>query len=478
MAEMIGRISTTPQPKKLGAQKVMLIPWDMSEKPTTNDRVKKLGRGDGTHGAAFFDFDKKTNKAKLVDGYHGDTITSIRLLEPDNWVFRLHTKRGAKKDGVLALRMTTDDVNRDYERKNRSTMWINQCNTQVWAWSRDLFKVKALGASCKDEELRFNGAGFLSMFASTDTASGGNNRGALMLNVSKRGGYTTDGVLAGQFHHILSLVPGGSGTVAGSGDDSCSDVSTANLALRGDVNFDIKGKLTHIAIEKDDDHEEDDPYTGYMYVSGKTAIPAAPGREMATETAVSNQISIGLKHKQCIRPLVKIPKLVWMPVPPRPVPPGFPSVPAGTITPTTTTQGAVTGENFATAVCTGINWSAIIPPKVAPTKGFNVLVNFITPSAGVDDDITLQLDWCTIAKGAAVTGLTLTGTETKTITAAAYTGNNNDYLVSFWIPATDLIGKELGKISCALYRRGDTDRSVRDLVIHWPSLCFSGRIYP
>ena len=146
--------------REYGAAKPLVIPWDFSESPQDNsDRNKKLGRGEGSHFAAFAAFDEETLRATLADGVSGKgSLSSYRLLEPDNWVLRLHEKNGDGEDSVWAHRLIVDDHHEDSKRTNRSTMLVDQCDEQTWAWIRDQWKIVRMsrGATCTDYEVWTN----------------------------------------------------------------------------------------------------------------------------------------------------------------------------------------------------------------------------------------------------------------------------------------------------------------------------------
>jgi len=251
----------------------MLAFWDLSNQPETNDREKKLGRADPTRGAAFFDWDEEAQSGKIADGLtnRGSTITSIRHFEPDNFVLRLHTELGRGKDGVWALRNIVEHENLAAERGHRSTMWIDQCPDQHWAYSQDAFWIKKLSASVAHREVQFNGAGFLSMLLEKDKGTtfklGGTlkffgalfippiivkggvpvsqnppskqqataaERAALMLNISKRGGYATDGKDCGQLWHVLHI---GAGDTAATGLDTVNKIKITTGGAGGTGSF-------------------------------------------------------------------------------------------------------------------------------------------------------------------------------------------------------------------------------------------------
>src|SRR3990172_9370505 len=242
--------------QEYSAIKGMIAFWDMSENPADNsDPEKKLGRGDTTHGMAFTGFDATTLAMVLADGESNGTDVQARAkINPDNWALRLHSQKGRRRHNTWDVRLVVDDVNRDSNRRNQSTMLIDQCDQQHWSFIRDFVKIRELAATNDHDELRFDAAGFLGMISGAGTAqgiasfdefgnpisipktsaagpgpgiasfdefgnpiplaktsaagpTGRNGRACTMQNISRRGGYITDGKLAAQLWHIITIAP-------------------------------------------------------------------------------------------------------------------------------------------------------------------------------------------------------------------------------------------------------------------------------
>lgn len=450
-----------------GASKAMLVFWDLSEEPVDNsDREKKLGRGDATHGMAFTGFDKGSRIAELADGLANPTdITARRLFEPDNWALRLHSSEGREKDGVWALRLIADHENKSKEREHRSTMVINECDKQRWGYLQDALWVKDLGAIIAHRETDFDDAGFLRMLYSSDVATS-LTRSCVMLNISKSGGYVTDGRTAGMLWHVLHNRSTASGTGTQTQEDlDCSEVVQRETNLRGDVGFDLGGVPASLAFGEGKE-TDGDILGGMHWINSNSEIP--PGGEMQTDPK-SNQPTIQRGVRAGIWVWVKKPKEWDWPRPPYEVPPDYPDTPTGTIEPVRTTHGAFEGDNFVTAVCTGYAWSLDVPESIADGHGFDICVNFVIPSAGFGGghggEMTLQLDYCVVGLGDDASPAALTDSLTATLNDATYPDTDGLGRAIFRVPSSDLQGKEGGKISFAFYRRGDTDSCSEDLVV-------------
>lgn len=134
--------------------------WDVSNRPSTNDRLAKLGgSGAVSRGLAIADFNPETNEIEVASGF-GRSGFSMGRFEPDNWVFLDH----GGLDKVWASRWIADHENTSGSRKHRSGIVVNQKETMLWAYTQDqwaVVKIKDLAPPIpKGRE--FNGAGFLS----------------------------------------------------------------------------------------------------------------------------------------------------------------------------------------------------------------------------------------------------------------------------------------------------------------------------
>lgn len=91
--------------------KGMLAFWDLSKNPSGNNRLAKLGTGDRVHGVAIGSYDATKLTNTIIDGQTVPGIfNSWRMVEPDNWMLRVHDQKTA--DNVWALRLICDHENR------------------------------------------------------------------------------------------------------------------------------------------------------------------------------------------------------------------------------------------------------------------------------------------------------------------------------------------------------------------------------
>jgi hypothetical protein len=479
---------TSPNVRTFGVARNLFIPWDMSKGPKDNsDKVKKYGSGDGSHAIAIksFDYDgfkHGMKKADLADGFTGQYptgTTSFALFDPAAWVLRMHEPEGKGKDNNWTVRLQTDHGESSQTRKHRSTIFVDNCDEQNWAWAQDLTWIIKTDTSISDAEIKFDKAGFLPQLKFKGK-KGESTRGALALNVSKRGGFVTDGVKYGQLWHVLNLPSagaaptpppgttvvsgGGSGgtTVSGGGSTSsgsCANAVEGQLALRGDVLFDTKDGLAHLKLSGGGEPTNGKLLVGWLFVSGPG--PSKPPVETARD-ASSNQKELNKKNPRGIWCWVKdddmgVPadKGSW-----NPVGSGFPSLPGSTGETSDVERGVFHCKRFTdNGNPTGISASFVIPEEITGNLdwGFTLDVNFVTPSSGFSSTVDLQLDYCTMALGADASPASLTGTLAQTINAATHAGSEVVQRVLFFIPHADLQGKGGGKLAFAFYRRADTD---------------------
>ena len=454
-------------PQKFGSLKSTIIFLDTSEDPADNgDRDKKLGVGDGTHGGWLQDFDKEAGIGEYVDGFQGKSYSAYCLMEPDNWILRYHTEDGRKgKDNVWAIRGVVDHENKHAERKHRSTMWIDQCKEQNWAFSADAFWIKRLGATIDHKELWVNKAGFLVMpYTGGDLSAGPKVRAALMFNVSKNGGYVTDGVKAGQLWHVLHLSLGaGAGSTTSATDSGCGSVFKWQLTLRGDVLYNFAGELANLAMGPLPEITGGRRLTGIHFLHVPSAIGPAPEHE---QDAKSNQPILPIVPNKGIWVYVQQP-IEYYPVrPPYDTPATYPARPAGyTTAPAATTQAGYVGDGFATAVVEGYTTTIDVPEDLTANWGINIAVDFLTPAAGWGgQNVELQFDTLVTALGAAPAGA-VTRSLSDVLSVATYATNGQASRAMFFIPYADLTGKAGGKISATLYRRGDRDTYAGTLCV-------------
>lgn len=476
--------------REYGSDKSLFVPWDISKMPANNsDRVAKLGFGDTTRAMAFIGFDKKALWAQLADGHTGKPKWSALVFtEPDNWVFRPHEGNGGNDgvDNVLALRLIVDHSNFSDKRKQRSTIWVDQCNDQTWAWAMDAFWVKNLQASVADSELDFDKASFLRGLYSADVATK-ITRSALMFNIAKNAGFITDGEDAAQWwhtHHISEVPastpppapsdpfsgaasgnqtvteePGTPGsTTAQEGGDGCSKVKRKQGTARGDMPFDVKGKIAALAY--DEAYEtEGELFSGKHWIH--TPAPRPPLKELKLDPK-SNQPVLPRNIPYGIWVYVKIPRYPNVPTyNDRPTTTVFPGIPVPTGTPTSVPVGTVYTERYPTGVATGTGGVITIPEEIP--AGFKLIVDieFLTPAAGFTPGpgAEVNLVYCVIARGANAAPVVATGTVVAILDSVTYpiAGGPTLYRILAAIPESDILGAEGGKVAFAVVRRGDRD---------------------
>ena len=194
--------------REYGIFRGTLTPWDFSFKPTKNfgnSRGAKIGRGDQVHFGAIESTNPDSLRSRLIDGVSVGRTPSRFPLEPDNWVLRLHTEGGLGRDNVWSHRMIVEHNHFAKNRDHRSTIWVDQEDSQIWAFSQDAFWITKRRASVAHDELDFDAAGFLK--GVSGGKSTGKERGALALNISKQGGFAADTKRMGQLWHIFTFVP-------------------------------------------------------------------------------------------------------------------------------------------------------------------------------------------------------------------------------------------------------------------------------
>ena len=484
---------TDPDFRTFGVARNLFIPWDMSEGPKNNkDKVKKLGSGDGSHAMAFREFDHDKKRLGLADGYTGEKpteISSFALFDPASWVLRMHEKEGKGKDNNWAGRWQTDHGKKAQERGHRSTIFVDNCDDQHWAWSQDLTWVINLKTDVDHDEIKFDKAGFLPQLK-TKGAKGESTRGALALNISKRGGFVTDGKKYGSLWHVLNLQSastGGGSTTGGGGSGgttvsgTCGEVTEGNLALRGDVLFDTADGLAPLAIKGKLEPTGGKVLTGHHWVH--LPVPSKPTKEVSDDGSSNHAIQTKT-NPNGLWVFVLDDDLPGMPPELHDVAAGYPSIPGSTGAASTQVRGVFSCKRFAdNSNPTGVSSVIPIPEEVTanPSWGITLDANFVTPSGALTSTVDLQVDYCTMAVGDDASPASRTGTLAQTINAATHAGSEVVQRVLFHVPNSDLQGKGGGKLSFAFYRRADTDGDADDfdlinIAVHYgPEITAAGR---
>lgn len=351
--------------REYAACKNMVTLWDKSSNPSDNsNRVAKLGSGDNTHAVAVGTFDLNTLAMGIIDGYTLGSYSTRRPFEPDCFALRLHVGQGKGKDCVWALRLVAEHENKASKRGHRSTFVIDQRNQQLQAWLSDLAWVKKFrkGGKLEDDELHFDAAGFLSgLGGGGGVATSTPKRPGLMLNIARNAGFYTDGVYMSWLWHVLHINVNSSGTTA----PEAGEALQGQGCLRGDVNFDMKGDLCHLAMGPPAD-PRDDPVSGWL-MKGQPA-PWGPNYELSKDDNSDHDFDLRSSGPG-IRPVVLIPKK-WTSTTTTTVT-GQTGGPGGTIAQPTLGDSAGTGPGSTTypaGQTTGVGVIAVLPDKAKPSN--------------------------------------------------------------------------------------------------------------
>ena len=144
------------------------------------------------------------------------------------------------------------------------------------------------------------------------------------------------------------------------------------------------------------------------------------------------------------------------------IPAAFPDQPATVLSPVATPFGAFNTERFKPGQVTGTSGSVVVPEDLKhETWGITLDVNYIAPTSIFEPppDLRLQLDYVTLGLGDSPLPASRTGTLTDTVSATLTHAIKRSL---FFIPYSDLVGKEKGKVPFAFYRRGDLESGTLD----------------
>lgn len=431
--------------------------WDLSKDPADASDLEKLaGQCPKGGGLVVTEFDLSSGTHQKADGYHGKAVSSDKWFNPLAWVCRLFTKDGQGRANFWMPRGVLDLTKKNWEREHRSGISVNGCDKLAWAWDMDTEVVGRISGhepSVSHKELEFDDAGFLPMLTGKNT--GKKTRGTKLLQVSKRGGYITDGKLSASLWHIVHMIPrGGVGSTATG--DGCGLFAPGMAVLRGDVEWDFGGRIAHLVVDKTKYKEtKGRPVTGKVYIGEPGPCP--PKKELHDISDVSNSPILNRSIHDGLRVVVFLDE--WRDVPtPGGVPPDFPDKPGTTDTPTPRTTGTHASDWWGpTGNDVGAGFSTPIPEfQEGPMQ---VAVNFGIPSTNFSGDIDLSLDYVVVPLDGAVAPAAVTGSLATTINSTSHPygaghGAYQDGRVVFTIPAEDLASSGGGKVAFALYRSG------------------------
>ncbi len=313
--------SPSPTPRQYGSNKGFITYWDLSDRPNTNDRIRKLGKSfDGTRGGAIDTFDPTTLRSGYFDGVHDRAgIMATRLHEPDNWLFRMHDEKGAGIDNLWDLRLIIDHTNLMSSRKNRSTYVIDQCEDQRQGMLSDLIWGVDMLTDVGDDELIIGPDGFTRMLASDFGSFGGEEgvRLALAFNIAGNAGFVTDGQSIAQLSHIFRLWSNGAAETSGTTvcqpkvdeNDKSKDVRRT-LCLDGAVNFLVETDLCHLGISSEDSTEPEcgQPYIGRLFVRDEKSARGSTTFAEPAFDPVSNHDTIVPDSNKSLWVIVRVPE--------------------------------------------------------------------------------------------------------------------------------------------------------------------------
>lgn len=487
MADRSGTLGSAgrAQPVVYGQMDTMFKFLDLSLSPSKNDRSAKLGQNLQSYGVAVCDIDPKTLKVSLADGLIArGTKRSLAVPEPDNWVYRIHD-RG--RDRVWAIRLVSDHTNKHNERKNRSSMVIDQQDRQRWGHLSEVFWVKDVGVDLSDPDLQFNGAGILKGLCAENrsvrqigargvilrapgqpqpTPTGaqgdpGKKRYHTAFNVNREAGFVTDGKRIGQLRRIVAL------------DDwlkvgaNADGEPLVHAALPSDVYFSADAdKWGPLAF-----HCADWPLTDGKVLVGyhwwfDRRDQCRTNNEAKDQSEDGKEIPYKQPNKNVwvfVRlPRENVPTGGGVMPPDAPSGPyvGFPAPMGGAAGPGVGGVGAFNSVDYPAGVLRAESGVIPLPEEMVRTWGINVEVEFVTPAAGIIGPfIRVQFDYCVIAPGGDAAPIVPTGSIVVDLTPAGFPGAAKLYRLVFHVPHSEIKGAARGKISWALGRRGDIDAS-------------------
>jgi len=468
-------VGDRPAPPHYGQTDQIIKLVDLSQHPVKNQRILKLGNFWGTHGGLVCDYDVATNKVSLADGILAPgTQRSISPFEPDNWLYRIHSKGGP--DRVWSTRLIVDHTNKHNEEKNRSTYVIDQRGTQRQGHLSEVFWVKDVGVKIGSNLLKLNGAGQTAAICQqkrggfrADVSTGGSGnpddqRYHLCFNVNKEAGFITDGGRIGQLRRLMVVDPW---MQSGKNADGEAFV---HAAIPSDVYFSANpgqwGPLAFFCGNL--------PYTDGDYLVGyhwwfAPREQCRQNKDYTDDSEDGKQIS-PLEPPKNIWVFVKQ-AAEWVPTPghnPPGLPPGggvvatFAGAFAGAPPPVGGGVGSFVTWDFAPGFIKAFQSYIPIPEHLPVDRSINLQFEWITPAGGIiAPAIKVQFDYAIVQKGASAAPLVLTGSLTRLLTAAAFPGSKILYRLIFKIPPTELKDAAGGKIAWAFGRRGDLDASLQ-----------------
>lgn len=411
---------------ELGSVFQMLRLWDMSQINGKNNRKLKIGSGDVSQAVALATFDFVNASGVIAVGVPNGA-NSKRIFEPDNFVLRLHSKRGAGVDGVWAIRNQVDHEPKTSsdQRTHRSTIWVDQGSPQNWAWSQDLMWVKYCtedGAPITDPEIHFDGDGMLKDFLSNFQGKGSKRRAALMLNISKQGGGITDGGFSASIWHtnvisesrdarlpprlkvrtdpvtgakVTFLDPGGTQAQKPASQPATkpSEATAGVGALRGDVKFAMGPHLVSLAVAEPPALPDEDfgtAYHGWMHIDklkkkDGTELSQPPDRDTAEDPSSNQPIKDPEEDKALWVHILQPRSTAGSPENPMPEP--F----AGS----TTAYPTISGDSGANSIAVPQMDGGFFNMLFEPGKISSVTNSMAIPENYSDMDAVLSMNWKT-----------------------------------------------------------------------------------
>lgn len=446
---------------------------DLSLHPKTNKRISKLGGYTQTMGVAVYDFNPETQRVFLADGLNASR--SIFPFEFDNWKLRYHDK-GTKLDKVWSIALLSDHEETHAKGEHRSTIVIDNCTEQTWAYLADLAWIISTEAKVDDKRARLNKAGVPSFLGGGALET----RGALAQNISKKGGYLSDGVRFAQLWHLVTYC-GLSGAAGSTVAAQCAPTTKDELGLRADVTFISKTDKYHFTpLPNGPTPTFGTIAVGYMYIyPNDPPVPDAPD---VADDSKSNQPILPKKKYKSTKCFVYVPIMTPTIPPKTQYPPwsgtpskfggGLPPVPTGETSGTSALPPTATGggpgtvaEIFYPGDFTGFYCKWPIPETLVANFKLELLMQF-SPSAAYAALQSSDFSFLRRAYADAATPGAYTQTD-KSFSSADGLSSSSWKKGKFTIPYSELQGKEGGTVEFWVFMKSSsTGPAMRFAEIH------------